>query len=165
MSKIHPEKTLYAALDMSGRPLCLLPIEEISRQKLRHRAVAVLLADKRKKALLAAEAGGECGFTFEEALPAGLGAMEFAEKRAHEIWRIERLAPLAIIQPRAESGWTLASIFLAPVSIGFADMLARDREKYLLADSAEISALLNFGHSFSPLFRLFFQGGYFNLVK
>lgn len=165
MSKNHPEKKLYAALDISGRPLCLLPLEEILRQNLRHRAVAVLLADKRKKALLAAGEGGECGFTFAEALPAGMGAMEYAEKKAHEKWRLERIVPLAVIQPRAESGHALASIFLAPSSNSMADMLALNREKYLLADSAEISALLNFGHSFSPLFRLFFQGGYFNLIK
>lgn len=165
MSKNHQGKNLYAALDANNRPLCLLPIEEILRQNLRHRAVAILLADKRKKALLSAGNGEECGFTFGEALPAGMGAMEFAEKRAYEKWGIERLVPLAVIQPKAEGRYALASIFLAPASNGMADMLALDREKYLLADSAEISALMNFGRGFSPLFRLFFQGGYFDLIK
>ncbi len=155
--KNNPGENLGEALDGNYRPLCILPFEDIIKQKLLHRSIALLLTDRRKKILLNIDPDGIYGFSFSGALQAGFCAREYAEKMALEHFGSGNLTLLGEIHPCIESGNSVSSIFSISASNALANAFALDRERWLLADPVEILSLMNFGCEFSPLFRLFFQ--------
>lgn len=150
-------KNLYDAVDEKGRPLCLLPLEEILRQKLNHRSVALLLIDKRNRMVLQAGNDDLYDFSFFGAVPAGISKCEFACQMAFERWKAENLLPLLEYRPCPENRYSFCAIFRLPVSNALAEMFASDRQKFLLADSVEIDSLIKFGFGLSPFLKLFLE--------
>lgn len=151
------EKNLYEALDERGRPLCLLPLAEIQRQRLFHRAVALLLMDRQDRMLLQAGSDSLHDFSFYGAVPAGLGSHEFAGQLAFANWKVEKVLPLCEYRPCPENRYSFCAIFKLPVSRALAEMFAGNREKFLLADSVEMASLIQYGLGVSPFLKLFLE--------
>lgn len=143
-------------LDENRQPLCLLPQEEILRQKLFHLRIAILITDKRDKWLLSVNSNGIYDFSFCGIVPAHYGAGEYAAFITMERWKLNTLRPLLAYAPCPENMRAFTYIYKAVLSTSMAEMFAREREKYILADTVEIKSLMNYGSDFSPLLKLYF---------
>lgn len=155
--KIREREKLYEACDKNNRPICLLPLDEIQRQKLYYRSIAILLTDRRKKTILEIKADETFDFSHFEALPAGYNPYEYAEKISLELWKSNNLVLIREIKPCSESENSFVKIFSVNISNAMAQMIAKDAQKYLLADDTEILSLMKFGCGFNPLFKLIYK--------
>lgn len=150
-------KNLYEALDGEGRSLCLLPLEEIRRQKLFHKTAALLLEDRLGRLLLQADSDTVYDFSFFGPVPAFMGKGEFAAQVAFANWKVEKIFPLWEYPPCPENGQSFGIIFKLPASNALAEMFAQNRQKFLLADSVEIASLIKYGMGLSPFLKLFLE--------
>lgn len=144
---------LLEVVDADNRPLCLLREAEALRQRLAHRAVALLVRDRRGRALLAWRPWG-WGFSSFRRLTAGCAAAWQAGDLLLAEWQQHgRVLPLGILPPESRLH-AFAYLFEARVSAACAAMAARDTERFLLADYDELRGLnAGFGDMLSPLLR------------
>lgn len=151
-------KDLAAVLDENRRPLCFLSMEEILRQKLCHLRVAILVGDKCGNWLLSIKPPQVYDFSFCEIVPAQFGAEEYASATAMDLWHADNLTLARICPPCPENMHSYTYIYKVSLSKSMAALFARDTAKHILADTLEITALMEYGCDFSPSFKLFFKG-------
>lgn len=157
----NPDHSLEV-VDNENRPLCIMPDEAVIRQRLPHRAVALLVRDKNGQALLTRTSQGWC-FSSHGRVPAGMAC----ECRAREIllndWGHEgkQISALGLIAPGPENGETFLRLFTARLPRTVIAASAADQDRHLLVDRDELKGLgAHFADLLSPLMRAAIQRGY-----
>lgn len=147
---------LHEVVDGANRPICLLGADEIKRQQLPHRALAVILRDSRGKLFLRHENDGSFGFSARGMPDAGMAAGDCFHRLTSVLDLGCGIIPrqLGIYQPSDSTGAAFTWLFS-----GF--LAGRPRVPSFLAplDKLEIKALMKRGYPFDPFFRLVFDRG------
>ncbi|WP_072311733.1 MULTISPECIES: NUDIX hydrolase [Desulfovibrio] len=149
-------------VDNENRPLCIMPDEDVIRQRLPHRAVALLVSDRNGQALLTRSSQGWC-FSSHGRVPAGMAC----EYRVREIllndWGYEgkQISALGLIAPGLENAMTFLHLFTARLPRTIIAAKAADRDRHLLVDRDELKGLgTHFADLLSPLMRTAIQRQY-----
>lgn len=121
-----PSPLLREVVDQANTPLCLLPEALILRQKLCHRAVALLICDHAGRVLLQPRPG--IGWDLSSfALPLAAEASEDCVCRLlREEWKLQEPVPRIInrLEACAETGMAFLTLFSARISSAKARHLA-----------------------------------------
>ena len=150
-------------VDGENRPLCIMPDEDVLRQRLPHRTVALLVRDKNGRALLTRSGRGWC-FSSYGRVPAGMSC----ECRVRELllnhWGHEgkQVSALGLIPPGPENDVTFLNLFTARLPRAIIAVRAADRDRHLLVDRDELKGMgTHFADLLSPLMRAALQQQYF----
>ena len=149
-------QNLYEALDAQGQPLCLLGMDEILRQNLYHRRIALMVVDKRGKMLLNTPENEDYDFLFSGPVPAAWSKLAYAEQYSLEHLKNGHIKLLCELPPTLNNSRAFCSVYQIEISNSFAEMLALDKNKRLLLDKVELNALINMALPFSQLFKQFY---------
>lgn len=152
---VRGRKDLCEVVDKKGKTLCLLSVREVTAQGLMHRRIALCPTDGHKRLLLRAINDVEYDFFFSGVVAAGCGAREYAGMLAEKTLKTENVAKICEFLPVSETMRSFFNVYSVKISSQVAEMFARDRQKYLLADLLELKAIMNYGCKFSPLLELF----------
>ncbi|MGE9985883.1 NUDIX hydrolase [Desulfovibrio sp. SGI.169] len=165
--RLYPElknaASFLEVVDKRNTPLCVMAERDVLRQRLRHRAVALLIRDSVGRALLTFRAGLGWGFSSFALVSAGQAAETLARGMLREEWREEggRLSPLGLCPPRPESRQAFVALFEARLPAALAAQKALDPERNMLLDYDELKGLrAHFADLLSPFMRVAIQGGY-----
>mgnify|MGYP000016048552 CR=1 FL=1 len=169
----HMEQSLYPGLknaalflevvDERNTPLCVMAEKDVLRQRLRHRAVALLIRDSAGRALLTFRAGRGWGFSSFALVRAGQAFEARARAMLREDWREEggRLLSLGFCPPCPESRQAFVALFEARLPTALAAQKALDPDRNMLLDYDELKGLrAHFDDLLSPFMRVAVQGGY-----
>lgn len=137
--------------------------DDVLRQRLRHRATALLIRDSTGRALLTFRQGLGWGFSSFELVRAGESFEERARAMLRTDWGREnsRIMPLGLCPPHTESRQAFVAIFEARLPAVLAAEKIFDPDRHMLLDYDELKGLsAHFKELLSPFLRIAVQGGY-----
>ncbi|WP_291448889.1 NUDIX hydrolase [Desulfovibrio sp.] len=150
-------------VDGRNTPLCIMAEKDVLRQRLRHRATALLIRDSAGRALLSFREGRGWGFSSFDMVRAGQSFEACARGMLQENWGEPggRLLPLGLCPPCRESRQAFVALFEARLPAALAAQKALDPDRSMLLDYDELKGLgAHFGDLLSPFMRVAVQGGY-----
>lgn len=164
---LYPElknaASFLEVVDKRNTPLCIMAEKDVLRQRLHHRAVALLIRDSAGRALLTFRPERGWGFSSFALVRAGQAFETRALNLLREDWREEggRLSPLGLCPPCPESRQAFVALFEARLPAALAVQKALDPERNMLLDYDELKGLrAHFDDLLSPFMRVAVQGGY-----
>lgn len=149
-------------VDSYNTPLCVMAKEDVLRQRLPHRTVALLVCDRTGRALLTLSDQG-WGFSSYGHVAAGMACESFAQELLLQDWGQEgaRLASLGCLPPVEENDQTFLHLYTARLPRSVMNARAAVRDKHLLVDQDELQGLqTHFGDLLSPIMRAAIAGGH-----
>lgn len=151
---LYPEvkKDILEVMDSCNTPLCLMPKEEILRQKLYHRRTALLLRERTGKYLLTFRADDGWGLSSVEFLPAGYASAQQAEDLLLHHWQHTGIIhALGILPACPENTFSFIEVFTAYLPTSRIKTALRTPEQHMLVDQDELHGLKdNFSDLLSP---------------
>ena len=150
-------------VDGRNTPLCIMAEKDVLRQRLRHRATALLIRDSAGRALLSFREGRGWGFSSFAMVRAGQSFEACARGMLQENWGEPggRLLPLGLCPPCRESRQAFVALFEARLPAALAAQKALDPDRRRLLGDAELQGLgARFGERVAPFMRVAVQGGY-----
>lgn len=150
-------------VDKHNTPLCIMSSGDVLRQRLRHRATALLIRDSTGRALLTFRQGLGWGFSSFGLVQAGQSFEERARSLLHDDWGREssRILPLGLCYPHAESRQAFVAIFEARLPAVLAAEKIFDPDRHMLLDYDELKGVsAHFKDLLSPFLRIAVQGGH-----
>ncbi len=150
-------------VDRHNAPLCIMSREDVLRQRLRHRATALLIRDSTGRALLTFRPGLGWGFSSFGLVQAGQSFEDRARSLLRDDWdrASSRLLPLGLCPPHAESRQAFVTIFEARLPAVLAAEKIFDPDRHMLLDYDELKGLsAHFTDLLSPFLRIAAQRGY-----
>lgn len=150
-------------VDGRNAPLCIMAEKDVLRQRLRHRATALLIRDSTGRALLSFREGQGWGFSSFAMVRAGQSFEDCARDMLQEDWGEQggRLLSLGLCPPCRESRQAFVALFEARLPAALAAQKALDPDRSMLLDYDELKGLgAHFGDLLSPFMRVAVQGGY-----
>ena len=157
----NPAQSLEV-VDSNNAPLCIMAKEDVLRQCLPHRAVALLVRDRRGRALLTLGEQG-WGFSSYGQVAAGMSCESSAQDILFHEWSQEggRLACLGLMPPSASTGLSFLHLYTASLTHSIIKARAMARDRHLLVDQDEMKGLgAHFGDLLSPVMYAALEGGY-----
>lgn len=135
------EKPLCEVLDRNNRPLCLVDYKTALKQRLRHRAFAILLRS-RDGTLVLRKNGEAYGFYHFSFLPAGLAGEEAAIAAMDAGLGLAESRPCFVMRIEAgpESSQGLTDIFVVEVPRPEALDMEADTQNWLFLKKDELAA-------------------------
>ena len=148
-------------MDKNNTPLCVMRNEDVLRQKLLHRAVALLVRDRQGRALLTHRQGLGWGFSSFGRLPAGQSSELMAQQLFSDDWRHDgRVLPLGVCPPGAENFNAFVALYEGRMPAALANAAVRDPDRHMLVDYDELRGIgVHFGELLSPFLRVAVQAG------
>lgn len=142
-------------------PLCVMKYEDVLRQQLLHRAVALLVRDRKGRALLTQRQNYGWGMSSFGRLRAGISSESKAQEMLlKDLRQSGPVLQLGIAQPGMESLNCFVYLFEARVSAAVADEAVRNADNHMLVDYDELRGLgTHFGELLSPFLRMLVQKG------
>lgn len=150
-------------VDKHNAPLCILSWGDVLRQRLRHRAAALLIRDSTGRALLTFRQGLGWGFSSFGIVQAGQSFGDQARAMLRDDWGRDcsRMLPLGLCPPHPESRQAFVAIFEARLPAVLAAEKIFDPDRHMLLDYDELKGLsAHFKELLSPFLRIAVQGGY-----
>lgn len=158
---LHNTTDFLEVVDKNNLPLCVMRTQDVLRQGLRHRAVGLLVRDRRGRALLTHREGRGWGISSFELLPAGQSAESKARELFLKDWEHEgRMLPMGVSPAGAESSHAFVTLYEGRMPALLAEAAVRDRDRQMLVDYDELRGLgVHFGDLLSPFLRTVVQSG------
>lgn len=144
---------LLEVVDARNLPFCLMQKENVLRQNLTCRAVALLLRDREGRTLLR-RVGSIWDFSSRAFLAAGQSHEELARDLLRQDWQQEgrRLHLLGLCQPAADAANSFTAVHEARIPSALLRQLGADPTSHLLLDHDELLGVTHhLGDIFSPL--------------
>ena len=117
-------------VDGRNAPLCIMAEKDVLRQRLRHRATALLIRDSTGRALLSFREGQGWGFSSFAMVRAGQSFEECARDMLQEDWGEQggRLLSLGLCPPCRESRQAFVALFEARLPAALAAHVSKELE-------------------------------------
>lgn len=157
----NPAQSLEV-VDSNNAPLCIMAKQDVLRQGLPHRAVALLVRDRSGRALLTLGEQG-WGFSSYGQVAAGMSCERSAQNILFQEWSQEggRLACLGLMPPSNSNSLTFLHLYTANLQRSIINARALMRDRHLLVDQDELKGLgAHFSDLLSPAMRAALEGGY-----
>ncbi|MDR3320370.1 MAG: NUDIX hydrolase [Desulfovibrio sp.] len=149
-------------VDSRNTPLGIMDYGDVTRQRLIHRTVAVLLRDSIGRFLLSFQAGSGWTFSSIAPVPAGLSCETCAINTLRKRWNLDtRIQPIGLYPPCVENQQSFVAVFEARLPTEMAAELTIELERHLLLDYDELKGLnTHFNDMLMPYMRIALQNGY-----
>lgn len=151
---------LLEVVDKHNTPLCLMSERDVLGQKLKHRAVALLLRDKAGRALFTQRQGYGWDFSSYAVVYAGQAYEAVARTLLQQDWHQggRRLTLLGVCPAHENGARAFTAVYEVRMPVPLLSLLAADRSRHLLLDHDEIQGLeRSMSEMFSPLLRYAMQ--------